>query len=211
MTDMFTPKERSRIMARIRSRGNGATELRFVRLLRRFQIKGWRRGSKLPGRPDVVFHRHRVAVFIDGDFWHGNPRCFRVPKSNVEYWTSKISGNRRRDRAVNRALAAVGWCVVRFWQSSLQDDAKVMAKLAGILAEQGARRMRSRTPLSKNSTRSIAISAASRRAQSARLRTARVEGSGCPSAKKLRRRTKGPPNPPIKPTGEDGCGHWARR
>jgi len=137
VTDMFTPEERSRIMARIRSRGNSATELRFVRLLRRFQIKGWRRGSKLPGRPDFVFHRPRVAVFIDGDFWHGNPRCFRVPKSNAEYWTSKILGNRRRDRAVNRALAALGWHVVRFWQSSLQDGAKVMANLAGILAQQG--------------------------------------------------------------------------
>lgn len=137
MTDMFTPEERSRIMARIHSRGNSATELRFVRLLRRFQIKGWRRGSKLPGRPDFVFHRHRVAVFIDGDFWHGNPRCFRVPKSNVEYWTSKILGNRRRDRAVNRTLAARGWRVVRLWQSSLQDSGKVVAKLAGILAEQG--------------------------------------------------------------------------
>lgn len=135
MTDMFTPEERSRIMARIRSRGNSATELRFVRLLRIFKITGWRRGSKLPGRPDFVFYRHRVAVFVDGDFWHGNPKCFRVPKSNVEYWSSKISGNRRRDRAINRALAALGWRVVRFWQSSLQDGAKVMTKLSGILAE----------------------------------------------------------------------------
>lgn len=137
MTDMFTPKERSRIMARIRSRGNSATELRFIRLLRRFQIKGWRRGSKLAGHPDFVFHKHRVAIFIDGDFWHGNPRRFRVPKSNVEYWTSKILGNRRRDRAVNRALAGLGWRVVRFWQSSLQDGTKVVAKLGGILSAAG--------------------------------------------------------------------------
>jgi DNA mismatch endonuclease (patch repair protein) len=137
MTDMFTAEERSRIMARIRSRGNSATELRFVQLLRSFKIKGWRRGSTLPGRPDFVFYRQRVAVFIDGDFWHGNPRCFRVPKSNVEYWTNKIKGNRRRDRAVNRALASLGWRVVRFWQSSLQDGVSVMTKLAGILAQQG--------------------------------------------------------------------------
>lgn len=135
MSDMFTPEERSRIMARIRSRGNSATELRFVRVLRRHRIKGWRRGSKLPGRPDFVFCRERVAVFIDGDFWHGNPKCFRVPKSNVEYWTGKILGNRRRDRAVNRALTALGWRVVRFWQSSLQDEERVTAKLQRILAE----------------------------------------------------------------------------
>jgi DNA mismatch endonuclease (patch repair protein) len=115
MTDTFTPEERSRIMARIRSRGNSATELRFVRLLRRSQIKGWRRGSKLPGHPDFVFlqaprgrlHRRRFLA----------SKCCRVPKSNVEYWTKKISGNRGRDRAVNGVLATLGWRVVRFWQS----------------------------------------------------------------------------------------------
>lgn len=123
-------------MARIRSRGNRATELRFIWLLRSFRIKGWRRGSKLPGRPDFVFLGSRVAVFVDGDFWHGNPRGFRLPKSNVDYWAKKIQGNRLRDETVNRSLETLGWRVVRFWQSSLHDGAAVMEQLSRILAGQ---------------------------------------------------------------------------
>lgn len=130
MADMFTVKQRSVIMGRIRSRGNDATEMQFIRLLRRSRIRGWRRGSLLPGKPDFVFAAARVAVFIDGDFWHGNPRKFRLPKSNVAYWTAKILGNRRRDRAVNRLLRSAGWRVVRFWQSSLTDEPRVLRRLS---------------------------------------------------------------------------------
>jgi DNA mismatch endonuclease (patch repair protein) len=136
MSDTFSRQERSRIMASIRSRGNRATELRFVQLLRTFKITGWRRGSKLPGRPDFVFYRWRLAVFIDGDFWHGNPRSFRLPKSNVEYWTQKIRGNRQRDKIVNLALEARGWKVIRFWQSSLHNGARAVARLSKVLTEQ---------------------------------------------------------------------------
>lgn len=129
MTDTFTKNERSEIMGKIRSRGNAATELRLIEILKKRRIAGWRRNVYLPGKPDFVFPRERLTVFIDGDFWHGNPRHFRLPKSNLPYWEKKIRGNQRRDRKVNRALRAKGWKVYRFWQSSLKNEAKVVARL----------------------------------------------------------------------------------
>jgi DNA mismatch endonuclease, patch repair protein len=129
MTDMFKPAERSRIMGRIRSNGNISTEVRFVRLLRRHKIAGWRRRQRLPGRPDFVFASSKLAIFIDGDFWHGNPKGFRLPKSNRAYWKKKISGNRQRDRAVTRQLRRMGWRVLRIWESSLHDEAAVKSRL----------------------------------------------------------------------------------
>ena len=129
MTDVFTKKKRSEIMSKIRSRGNYATELQFIRMMRKYKICGWRRGCRLPGRPDFLFSKERLAVFIDGDFWHGNPRKFRLPKTNCAYWSDKILKNRKRDREINRTLRKLGWKVVRFWGSSLVDEETVMGKL----------------------------------------------------------------------------------
>lgn len=130
MADMFTPQMRSACMSRIRSKGNRTTELRFVRLLRRYRIRGWRRGCKLFGRPDFVFHRAKVVVFVDGDFWHGNPKKYRLPKSNCDYWQMKIGSNKRRDRLVNRVLRKDGWTVLRFWESDLRNEQAIVAKLS---------------------------------------------------------------------------------
>jgi DNA mismatch endonuclease, patch repair protein len=129
MTDTFSRQKRSQIMARIRSIGNTATELRFIQILRTNGIKGWRRHVNLPGHPDFVFRKARLVVFVDGDFWHGNPRRFRLPKSNCGYWAKKISSNRGRDRKVNRELRRRGWIVARFWQSSLKNERLVIRRL----------------------------------------------------------------------------------
>lgn len=129
MADMFTPKQRSENMSRIRSRGNKTTELRLIAIMRKYGIKGWRRGSKLPGKPDFVFPRARLAVFVDGDFWHGNPSKFRVPKSNQIYWEGKIRGNMARDLQNNQLLQQKGWRVLRIWESSLRDEESVASKL----------------------------------------------------------------------------------
>jgi DNA mismatch endonuclease (patch repair protein) len=133
VTDCFKPEKRSRIMSRIRSQGNYTTELRFLRLMRRYKIAGWRRRTKLPGHPDFVFTKRKVAVFIDGDFWHGNPKKFRIPKSNCEYWEKKIAGNRKRDGQVSRKLKRLGWHVLRIWESSLGDEEAIIAKLKLLL------------------------------------------------------------------------------
>jgi DNA mismatch endonuclease (patch repair protein) len=72
--------------------------------------------DRRPIRPDILFTRTRVAVFIDGCFWHGCPQHWKVPKSNSAYWSAKIEQNRQRDVATNRALAKAGWKVIRIWE-----------------------------------------------------------------------------------------------
>jgi DNA mismatch endonuclease (patch repair protein) len=112
MPDTFTKQKRSEMMSRIRSAGNKGTELRLVQIFRTNSITGWRRGSKLPGKPDFVFPKQRLAVFVDGCFWHGCPKHATWPKTRAAFWKAKIEGNRSRDRRVNRALRQRGWVVV---------------------------------------------------------------------------------------------------
>jgi len=127
--DVVSPARRSEIMARIRSCGNKTTELCFMAIARKRHITGWRRGITLPGKPDFVFPRERVALFIDGDFWHGNPRKYRLPTSNKSYWRKKIERNRRRDKIVNRTLKSMGWRVLRLWESALRNEDAVAVRI----------------------------------------------------------------------------------
>src|SRR4029077_3794878 len=119
MTDWLSREQRSRNMASIRSKGNATTERAFLRLLREAGISGWRRHWKIPGRPDFVFRSRRVAIFIDGCFWHGCPRCYRLPEDNRPYWRTKVLLNRRRDRRRTRELRSLNWIVLRFWEHEL--------------------------------------------------------------------------------------------
>ena len=121
MPDVFTPEKRSAVMARIRGRGNKDTELRMIALLRAHGITGWRRRQALFGKPDFVFRRERVVVFVDGCFWHGcpKPKHAPLPKNRAEWWAAKLSRNKTRDRLVNRMLRAAGWRVVRVWECDL--------------------------------------------------------------------------------------------
>jgi len=110
---------RAELMSRIKGRGNKKTELRMAELFREHGITGWRRHQDLPGRPDFVFRRVKVAVFVDGCFWHGCPRHFRVPRTRTKFWMEKIRGNKARDRRVSRELRASGWKVLRVWECAL--------------------------------------------------------------------------------------------
>lgn len=130
MPDIFTAEKRSEIMSRVKSRGNKATEIAFMKLLRAEKITGWRRHPAMFGNPDFVFRAKRVAVFIDGCYWHGCPRHYAAPKSNAEFWSDKIKRNRQRDRDVGAALNAKGWIVVRVWQHALRRPRHIIAKLA---------------------------------------------------------------------------------
>lgn len=108
-------------MARIRSR-NTAPELALRRALHAAGVRGWRCHSKhLPGKPDLAFTRWRVAVFVDGCFWHGHPDFFTPGKSGA-YWDAKIARTKERDRQANEALSEVGWQVVRLWDFEVEDD-----------------------------------------------------------------------------------------
>jgi DNA mismatch endonuclease (patch repair protein) len=122
MTDdlsRFHGLTRSQLMSRIRSRGNKKTEIALIRLLRARRITGWRRHQPLPGRPDFLFRREHVAVFVDGCFWHGCPVCYRRPSSNQAFWDQKLKTNRARDRRVTSELRATGWTVLRIWEHQL--------------------------------------------------------------------------------------------
>jgi DNA mismatch endonuclease (patch repair protein) len=119
MADVFSPTKRSEIMSRVRGRGNMATELALVSLLRRHRITGWRRHVRLFGNPDFVFAKSRVAIFVDGCFWHGCPKHATYPTTNREFWIAKLSRNKSRDRRALRVLKGRGWCVLRIWQHEL--------------------------------------------------------------------------------------------
>jgi len=114
-------------MGKIRSRGNRKTELRLAALFRAHGITGWRRQLPLPGRPDFAFPKAKVAVFTDGCFWHGCPRCYRRPKGNRAFWDAKLARNRARDRAVARELRKRGWRVLRLWEHALAGPAAARA------------------------------------------------------------------------------------
>jgi DNA mismatch endonuclease (patch repair protein) len=108
-------------MSRIRSKDT-KPELLLRRALWAGGVRGWRLHLKsIPGRPDLAFTRHRVAVFVDGRFWHGHPDFFTPGKSGA-YWDAKIERTQERDRLANEALAAAGWNVLRFWDFEVETD-----------------------------------------------------------------------------------------
>jgi|SRR5208282_766422 len=133
--DVFSRRERSQIMSRIRSQGNAATELRLIELFRAHKITGWQRNQKLPGKPDFVFRNQRLVIFVDGCFWHGCPRCYRRPLSNLKYWDGKVLRNRQRDRMVKRILQKLGWRVVRIWahELSAKNEIRLLRRIHKIL------------------------------------------------------------------------------
>lgn len=135
MADVFTKKKRSKVMAAIRSHGNKTTELRLASVLRAAGITGWRRHQSIPGRPDFLFRHARLAVFVDGCFWHGCRWHCRMPKSRGAYWKPKIRRNKARDSAVSILLRKNGWRVIRIWEHSLRTPRPVLAKIRAALAK----------------------------------------------------------------------------
>lgn len=120
MADVFNKTERSRIMSRVRGRGNRNTELEMIALFRRQRITGWRRNVRVFGNPDFVFPTLRVAIFVDGCFWHSCPKHRSMPESNRAFWSRKLQQNKTRDRIVGKTLRKEGWKVLRVWQHSLK-------------------------------------------------------------------------------------------
>ena len=107
-------------MSRIKSRDT-KPELRLRRALWALGLR-YRLGASVIGRPDVVFKSAKLAVFVDGCFWHGCPRHGVMPKNNRDFWRKKIGGNVERDRRVNDLLRAAGWGVLRFWEHDVDSD-----------------------------------------------------------------------------------------
>lgn len=107
-------------MSRVRS-ADTVPEIAFRRALWAVGLR-YRVRARLPGTPDLAFPKWRLTIFVDGCFWHACPRHYGEPKSNVEFWRTKISANRERDRRVNRELRRLGWRVVRIWEHELREN-----------------------------------------------------------------------------------------
>lgn len=140
MSDVFTKAKRSEIMSRVKGHGNKRTELAFIALLRKHHMVGWRRHQPLFGKPDFVFHNPRLAVFVDGCFWHGCPIHSQLPRTNRPFWAEKLSANKARDRKVNRTLRRQRWRVLRIWQHDLVgNSAACLPRLRRMLSQQFVR------------------------------------------------------------------------
>lgn len=119
--DNLTKKQRSYCMSQIRSR-NTKIEIAFKKHTRKMGLSGWRTKSSLVGKPDFYFPKKKIAVFIDGCFWHRCPECFVKPKSKNKYWNTKIKRNVERDKKISPALRRKGVTVIRFWEHEIKRD-----------------------------------------------------------------------------------------
>lgn len=136
--DLLTPEQRSRLMSKVRQKG---TDIELL-VARELRLRGYRFRKNvrtLAGSPDLVFSEHKLAVFIDGDFWHG----FRYPRWRHKvqpFWRNKIETNRKRDQRNFRRLRRAGWNVVRIWQHEIETDIDgCIVRIVGLLQVQSAR------------------------------------------------------------------------
>ncbi len=120
MVDVLTPEQRQRCMSRVRSKNTGI-EIALRKALWAIGIR-FRLNAKLPGKPDLVFIGAKLAVFVDGCYWHGCPEHGQVPQTNESFWREKIDRNVARDAAVNIQLETDGWRVLRFWEHEIEGD-----------------------------------------------------------------------------------------
>lgn len=129
MVDVFTKEQRSQIMRQVKSSRNKSTEIKLLRYFKKQEIKGWRRNYKLFGKPDFVILKIKLAIFVDGCFWHGHNCRNTKPKDNYEYWENKIKRNIQRDSNVSTYLVAKGWNVIRLWECELKNEQILKEKM----------------------------------------------------------------------------------
>lgn len=132
------PKVRSQAMAAVKGKHNRTTEIQFRMALVRAGVTGWVTHTNIPGRPDVYFPKARIAIFLDGCFWHGCERCGHIPKTNNLFWATKIGRTQARDRRNSRLLRKEGVCVIRAWEHSLTDAnqlQRILQRIQVILRE----------------------------------------------------------------------------
>lgn len=121
MFDVYDKATRSAVMSRVRSKGNKSTELRLIEIFRSQDIIGWRRNYPVKGHPDFVFPKQKIAVFVDGCFWHGHDCRNTRPKNNKDFWSAKRKRNITNDRSVTKKFKKRGWTVFRIWECELKN------------------------------------------------------------------------------------------
>lgn len=119
MTDTMSREKRSVVMSRIRGKDTGP-ELALRRGLWAAGVRGYRLRPSLPGRPDITFIGKKVAVFVDGCFWHGCPKCYKAPASHAEFWRRKLKETQRRGEAADEKLKSMGWNTMHFWEHEVE-------------------------------------------------------------------------------------------
>ena len=120
MADVFDAEKRSDIMRQVKSKKNKSTELRLIEIFKQNGITGWRRNYPVKGHPDFVFPKKKIAVFVDGCFWHGHDCRNTRPADHQEYWQKKRERNMEHDREVTAMFEARGWTVLRIWDCELK-------------------------------------------------------------------------------------------
>ena len=143
MTDFVDSRRRSQLMAGIRGRDT-APELAVRRVAHGMGLRYRLHRKDLPGRPDLVFPKHRLAVFVHGCFWHHHRECryAHVPKSHVAYWTDKFARNVRRDRRNEEELLTLGWRVFVIWECETRDEETVRQRLLALVGRAASNRTR---------------------------------------------------------------------
>ena len=134
MVDRLTTQRRSWLMSRVRGK-NTSPEIRTRRCAHAMGLRFRLHRKDLPGKPDIVFPRHRLVIFVHGCFWHRHPHCPKAstPKSRTEYWEAKFAANVARDARVSQALISKGWCVGIVWECETRDNAILSDKLHHIV------------------------------------------------------------------------------
>jgi DNA mismatch endonuclease, patch repair protein len=130
MVDVLTKKQRSFNMSQIKARDT-KPEITLRKLLFEKGIRGYRIHYKLPGKPDIVFTKRKVVIFIDGCFWHKCPSCFVTPGTQTEFWMKKINANVKRDIETTKILINDSWNVLRFWEHDVKKNSeKIISKIS---------------------------------------------------------------------------------
>ena len=120
MADVIDKEKRSSIMQCVRSKGNKSTEIKLIQVFAENGITGWRRNYQVKGHPDFVFPKRKIAVFVDGCFWHGHDCRNTRPSDNQEYWQKKRERNIQHDLEVTELFEKRGWTVIRIWECELK-------------------------------------------------------------------------------------------
>lgn len=120
MSDIFTKEKRSSVMKAVKSRNTKTTELRMIEIFKELHVIGWRRTYPLIGKPDFVFPKKRIVIFVDGCFWHGHHCRNITPSNNAEFWDAKREYNKSHDKLVTQTLENKNWTVIRIWECELK-------------------------------------------------------------------------------------------
>lgn len=124
MADVFDSQKRYDIMSKARSNNNKSTELALIKFFKENNITGWKRNYPVKGHPDFVFLDKKIAIFVDGCFWHGHDCRNTRPSDNVEYWRKKRERNIKHDKEVTALFEQRGWTVIRIWECELKKKKK---------------------------------------------------------------------------------------